>query len=78
MERPNPIVRRKNNDVLKVRIGRGFSISELKEVSLSIKEARNMGLYIDERRRSIHAENVEVLRNYLSSIRPLRKGEWQR
>ena len=75
MERPNPIVRRKHNDVLKVRIGRGFSINELKEVNLSVREARKMGLYVDERRKSIHAENVEVLRNYLSNLRLLRKGE---
>ncbi|MCL7383524.1 MAG: ribosomal protein L13e [Thaumarchaeota archaeon] len=75
MERPNPIVRRKHLDVLKVRVGRGFSINELKEVNLSIREARKMGLYIDERRKSMHSENVEVLRNYLSNLRPLRKGE---
>jgi len=75
MERPNPIVKRKHLDVLKVRVGRGFSINELKEVNLSIREARKMGLYIDERRKSMHSENVEVLRNYLSNLRPLRKGE---
>ncbi len=75
MERPNPIVRRKHDDVFKVRIGGGFSVNELKEVNLSVREARKMGLYVDERRKSVHAENVEVLRNYLSNLRPLRKGE---
>ncbi|MGP3666809.1 MAG: ribosomal protein L13e [Candidatus Bathyarchaeota archaeon] len=46
----------------KTRIGRGFSIGELKEAGLSIDKARKLGIYVDERRKSKHQENVEALK----------------
>ncbi|MEM4699500.1 MAG: ribosomal protein L13e [Candidatus Nezhaarchaeales archaeon] len=54
--------------VARTRRGRGFSLSELKEVNLSAKEARRLGLYVDERRRSKHPENVEALKRLLSEV----------
>ncbi|MCX8193345.1 MAG: ribosomal protein L13e [Nitrososphaeria archaeon] len=75
MDPPKAIVRRKIKDILRQRIGRGFSINEVKVVGLTIREARRLGLYIDERRRSKRDENIEILRNYLSSIRRLESGE---
>lgn len=54
--------------VPRLRQGRGFSLSELKEVNLSVREARKLGLYVDERRRSRHPENVEALKRLLSEI----------
>lgn len=69
------IVKRKHEDVLKVRVGRGFSVNELRKVGLSIREARKIGLYVDERRRSLREENIEALKNYLRSLRSSKKGE---
>lgn len=51
----------------KVRSGRGFSLAELKAVQLSVKQARQMGLRVDERRRSCRLENVELLKRMLQA-----------
>jgi len=52
-----------------MRIGRGFSKGELKEVGLDVKKARKLGLYIDERRRSIHKENIEMLKEFIKDLK---------
>jgi len=52
----------------KKRVGRGFSLSELKTVGISIKEAKKLGIYIDKRRKSLHEENVK-------KIKELKKGK---
>ncbi|GGP20012.1 hypothetical protein GCM10007981_06270 [Thermocladium modestius] len=53
----------------KLRAGRGFSPSEVKEVGLSINDARLLGIPVDTRRRSSYEWNVKALRDYLSSIK---------
>ncbi len=60
-----PIVYRKRR---RVRLGRGFSRDELREVGLSLKEARRYGIPVDPRRRTKHEENVEALRQHLKEI----------
>ncbi len=60
-----PMVKSPEN--AKWRPGRGFSKGELKEAGLTTSEARRMGLPVDVRRKSIHAENVKVLRAAQSS-----------
>ena len=56
------IVKRKR----KVRKGKGFSRGELKAVNLSVKEARKLGIPVDERRSTIHDENVKTLKTFLA------------
>ncbi len=51
-----------------VREGRGFSIPEIREVGLGVKEAMRLGIYVDKRRKTKWPWNVEALRKYLESI----------
>jgi ribosomal protein L13E len=53
----------------KQRSGRGFSTEELKKAGLNFAEARRMGLPADLRRRTMHNENVEVLKAYAEKKR---------
>ena len=50
--------------VKKIRLGRGFSPSELQEVKLSLAKARKIGLRVDIRRKSKHPENIKKLKDY--------------
>ena len=54
---------------MKSRIGRGFSIGELREAGLDVNRARKLGIYVDKRRKSIHKENVEELKKFLESLK---------
>jgi len=49
----------------KIRIGKGFSKSELKEAGVDFKQALRLTIPIDLRRKTRHAENVNVLRQQL-------------
>jgi len=48
--------------------GRGFSRGELKEAGTTIKQALQAGITVDRRRRSVHNENVELLKTQLQSL----------
>merc|ERR1712093_438316 len=56
----------------KVRIGRGFSLSEIKAVGLGKREAKSLGIAVDHRRRNKSVEgqeaNVQRLREYRSKL----------
>lgn len=51
----------------KQRSGRGFSREELKKAGLIPKEALKMGIPVDFRRRTVHEENVEIIKTLLES-----------
>ncbi len=48
------------------RIGRGFSLEEIKQAGISIKEAKARGIPIDKRRKTAHKWNVEALKKIVS------------
>lgn len=52
----------------KHRLGRGFSLGELKEVKLSIKQALKLGIQVDSRRRTVHEDNIKSLKEFLAAI----------
>lgn len=68
MSAPKAYVHRFINGKFKKREGRGFSLGELKEAGITKDLARKLGIYIDERRRSVHEENVQALKKFLSSL----------
>lgn len=68
-----PVIRCPTNKYnLYVRLGRGFSIEELKEAGISSKFAPTIGIAVDRRRknRSVDAmqENVQRLKEYKSKL----------
>ena len=56
----------------KVRVGRGFSLAELKDAGMSKKSARTIGISVDHRRRNKSVEglqaNVQRLKEYRSKL----------
>ncbi|MEM1683139.1 MAG: ribosomal protein L13e [Ignisphaera sp.] len=53
------------------RVGRGYSIGEIKEAGLTPYLAKQFNIPIDPKRRSIHKNNVENLRNIVNQISDL-------
>jgi predicted flap endonuclease-1-like 5' DNA nuclease len=41
---------------------RGFSLSEVREVGLSVTQVRRLGIHVDSRRRTLHEFNVQTLK----------------
>ena len=62
----------------KERLGRGFTLSELKAAKISHKLAKSIGISVDHRRRNLSAEtqdaNVQRLKSYQSLLVRLPKG----
>ena len=55
----------------KPRIGRGFSLGELKKAGLTIKQVRDLGLMVDVRRSSTYDENVSRLKDIAKAVEEL-------
>ncbi len=51
--------------------GRGFSSEETVQAGLTIEEARRMGLIIDIRRKTVHTENIDALKQYQKDLEKL-------
>ena len=63
---PSPLVIRYLHGRHRPRKGRGFSLGELKQAGLLESKARSMGVRIDRRRSTIHAQNVAGLTAFLA------------
>lgn len=64
-----PILRQFGNVPPKpAKVGRGYSVGEVRAVGLTVEEARLLGIYVDERRRSVHEHNIERLREWLKAL----------
>lgn len=76
IEPPKPIVkipvkRRDYGKGVKIRVGRGFSLGELKAAGLSEYEARKIGIYVDKNRKSVHDENVKALKEWKEKVKTI-------
>merc|ERR1712050_331565 len=58
---------------MKLRLGKGFTLDELKEAKIPVKKALTIGIAVDHRRRNRCAEslqaNVDRLKVYLSKLK---------
>jgi large subunit ribosomal protein L13e len=52
-----------------IREGRGFSVAEIQAAGLNPGEARILGIPVDLRRKSTHEENVEILKEFITSAK---------
>lgn len=65
------------------RLGRGFSLEELKQAGINRREAKSIGISVDHRRRNISAEsvqrNVQRLKEFRSKLIlfPIKAGKPQ-
>ena len=49
--------------------GRGFSVAEIQSAGLTPGEAKLLGIPVDVRRKSNHEENVEILKEFITSAK---------
>jgi large subunit ribosomal protein L13e len=71
MAEVKPLVFKKGG---KQRLGKGFSLGELKEVNLSLKQALKLRIPVDPRRRTVHEDNIKSLKEFLAtSLKPKNK-----
>jgi large subunit ribosomal protein L13e len=63
-DEPKPLVKSVLNLKLppKIRVGRGFSLGELKEAGVTLIEVKRLGIRVDKMRKSVHPWNVEALK----------------
>lgn len=70
-----PIVFKKGG---KQRYGKGFSREELKKAGLSLKDALKLRVPIDSRRRTLHEENINAIKQFLGNKKTLSKPKKRR
>jgi len=59
MATSGPLVHRRDGKLVE---GKGFSLDELKKAGSSLAEAVRLHVPVDPRRRTVHDENVEMLK----------------
>jgi len=59
----NQLTVRKKNGAM--RSGRGFSREELKKAGVGLRQALRAGLPVDTRRRTVHEENLELIKQQI-------------
>jgi large subunit ribosomal protein L13e len=63
----------------KTRLGKGFTLAELKEVKLTPKYARTIGIAVDHRRSNKCQESLDLnvgrLKTYMANLVVIKKGE---
>lgn len=66
-----PVALRRFGGILprQAKIGRGFSLGEINALNLNEREARLLGIYVDTRRKTVHEENIEILKEYLQHLK---------
>ena len=55
--------------------GRGFSLNELKEACLTLQDAKQIGIPLDVKRKSVHKENIETLKAHAEKAKAETKPE---
>ena len=45
-------------------VGQGFSPNELKEAGVNTQQAKQIGLRVDDKRKSTHQENVDCIKSH--------------
>ena len=50
-------------------IGQGFSPNELKEADVNKRQAKQMGLRVDVKRKSTHKENVDCIKAHSKQVK---------
>jgi len=65
-KKPTPVAMvMSSGSVRKLRVGRGFSLQELKAVNLDLNRVRRWGLRVDIRRASERGENIDALKKWI-------------
>ncbi|MEM2911347.1 MAG: ribosomal protein L13e [Candidatus Bathyarchaeia archaeon] len=67
-----PVVFKKGG---KQRIGKGFSLGELKEAKLNFKKALKLRISVDPRRRTTHEGNIKTLKDFLETKKALSESK---
>lgn len=75
MKAVKPVVFKKSG---KQRVGKGFSIGELKEAKLNIKKALKLGIPVDPRRRTTHEGNAKALNDLLETKKAISESKRKR
>ena len=60
------------------RSGRGFSLIEIKEAGLTPNDAKRLKTVIDKRRKTVHPQNVQALKQQYESLIPPAKTKKRR